>query len=97
MLQFKPKNQLHQCIAKTLSGNRCRRSPIHDSSFCQQHTKMIKKYMSLFQKMKNQMGGNLLSPLMPFVLPSCIDVLKCDWITDINSAIPGLSSILKLG
>lgn len=47
-----------------------------------------------------QTGGSVLgsvdASMLSLALPSCLDVLKCDWMTDITSAVPGLSLLIRL-
>ena len=83
---------MNQCIAKTHQNLRCKRKSAGDDLLCHQHSNLLKKFL---KKDKNiiQHGGQLNFPLP---LPSCFDILSCDWITDINYAIPGLSSLIQL-
>lgn len=87
----------HQCLAKTQNSLRCSRKTQIDCYFCHQHQKI---YNSFLKESNRQSGGNplmtLQNKILSFMVPSCLDILQCDWITDITYVIPGLSSLTKL-
>lgn len=76
----------HRCIAKTQKGTQCQRK--HKSGLCEQHYDIYRKYKKKQDKLE-QTGG---FPL----LPSCLDVIRCDWITNITYALPGLNALVSL-
>lgn len=92
-----------QCLAKTMTGHRCR-NRVSNFGLCHVHYRISSEYINHKQVMKpNQHGGGFAGPGVDFLrqygiplLPSCLDILKCDWITDITYALPGFSSLLKL-
>jgi hypothetical protein len=95
--KFKIEHPVNRCIAKTRGGTRCCRKPVKGHCLCFQH----KPSLDLLEKrLMNQHGGDPLvdayKSLFSVALPSCLDVISCDWITDVTYAIPGLSSLIKL-
>ena len=90
---------MNQCIAQTRHDGRCKRKTKENKFFCFQHENKVKKISRGTQlselKQIVQSGGWLDIP-MTVPLPSCYDVLNCDWTTDMNAAVPGLSSIIQL-
>ena len=91
-----------QCIAKTSHKTRCKRQiPLKSMShamsqyLCNQHDKTVQQHLQK-RRSRSQIGGNPINTVLSVMLPSCIDILSCDWITDATSAIPGLSSLISL-
>lgn len=76
----------HRCIAKTVKGKQCSRK--HIKGLCDQHYSIYCKYKKKRDNL-DQIGG------FP-ILPSCLDVIKCDWITNISYALPGLDTLVNL-
>ena len=107
-----PTYLLRQCVAKTSNNTRCRRKPIDDHFLCGQHNRIYKEFLEESLKSKIirnydnsyvdlndnlQIGGQLWGfNILNFLIPSCLDILSCDWITDITYAIPGLASLIQL-
>ena len=91
---------MNRCIAKTNCGYRCVRCPVEGHDLCFQHKKIYDDFVqSLLQT--DQVGGavdlaQISTSAMNVVLPSCLDIIKCDWATDFSYAIPGLSSLITL-
>lgn len=84
---------MNQCIAKTHQNLRCKRKSTDNYLLCHQHLELLKNSLKKTDKSIIQNGGQL---NLPVLLPSCFDILTCDWITDINYAIPGLASLIQL-
>lgn len=72
----------YRCLAKTHQFKQCQRNGIN--GLCRQHNLIYQKY-----KLIEQQGG---FPL----LPSCLDVIRCDWVTNLSYAVPGLNFISNL-
>jgi len=94
-----PVYPINQCIAKTANGYRCKKRPIDDHFLCHQHHKATIEFFKNARSVKQQGGDpvtDIYKSVFSVALPSCIDILQCDWITDVTSAIPGLTLLIKL-
>ena len=97
---------LTRCIAKTGNQQRCFRPPVdHQHFLCHHHQPYFDDWLSSRlggQSNSEQMGGATLpilyAPQLLFnmMVPSCIDVIDCDWTTGAVEAVPGLSMVFKL-
>jgi len=106
IIQVKLLHPINQCIAKTHSGHRCKKKPMSKHFLCSQHNKITASFFknlncnSQINLSTQQNGGDPLTDfyrsIFSVMIPSCLDILQCDWITDITYAIPGLSLVLKL-
>ena|SRR5581483_1492546 len=89
-----------QCIAKTLHNKRCKKNAINNNFLCRQHYKICQNFFEKFTT-ESQIGGFSVGiqnygKIFSTLIPSCLDILQCDWITDITSAIPFLPLLIKL-
>lgn len=88
-MSLKNKLIFDRCIARTQLGDRCCRKS-KQKFLCKQHYDIMKKEsLNCKNNTKNQVGGMVM-------LPACLDILQCNWWTDITSAVPGLSSVIGL-
>ncbi len=96
-LSFKKYN--YQCIAKTQIGQRCRKKSLEGYFLCHLHHNATINFFNQV-KLVEQNGGYAISDIYKsafnFALPSCLDILQCDWITDISNVIPGLPLLMNL-
>jgi hypothetical protein len=87
-----------QCIAKTSKNRRCQRQCSRNQLLCHQHNTIFRKYISQRSTEKTNQHGGFLNPIsiLSVMIPSCLDVVQCNWIVDATSAIPGLSTFIGL-
>ena len=83
-----------QCIAKTLNGKQCKHTGkygIGKMVVCGHHKNLIKNTGYEKNKSKEQSGGSGI-PL----LPSCLDILSCNWTKNLSYVLPGLNYLLNI-
>ena len=111
-IKLEPIIKIDRCMAKTQKNTRCQKKTLKGHFFCKQHDhiytiflqrlktdNIIDDYTQNYVHItdKQQIGGQLFGlNSLNFLVPSCLDVLSCDWITDITYAIPGLASLIQL-
>ena len=111
-IKLEPNIKINRCMAKTQKNTCCQKTPSKGHFLCKQHdhiyiiflqrlktANIIDDYAHNYVTINKgyQTGGQLLGlNILNVLVPSCLDVLSCDWITDITYAIPGLSSLIQL-
>jgi hypothetical protein len=78
------------CLAQTRNYKQCKRQSIKGGHFCHQHHAILNNYITIKNITKTKQNGGGFG-----LLPSCLDILQCDWVTDATYAVPGLNSILS--
>lgn len=91
---------MNQCVAKTQDNHRCLRSHVDGHDLCFQHKKTYDIFMQSIMVVHQQGGAlSIASPsaaVMSIILPSCLDIIKCNWTTDFTYVIPGLSLLINM-